>query len=160
MDTPPQWRRIIVHPVGGLSEVGFTADEEHLLVVSISGRGLIDTATGLRVARDPDEPRAQSVWLDEPRGTAEGIGPATGVRVSVVGLWGGALLPNTSDGWSVVVEPGPRGETVVLTQHGDRARWVLDHPITDVRAVGFSNTGRYLIVATASDLALFARDPG
>ena len=44
-----QWRRIAVHAIGGLTEVGFLSDGSRLLVASHQGRGEYDLATGERV---------------------------------------------------------------------------------------------------------------
>lgn len=157
MEAPKEWRRVAEFAVGGLREVGFTPDDRYLLVVSASGRGLIDTATGRRVARDTAEPRADSPWLDDAQHMAEAIGPATGMRIAVVGLWGGDLPQSTLDGWTVRVSREGQAETVVLLRRSTSERWVLDEPFTEVRAAGFSTTSRFLAIATSSDVTLFER---
>jgi hypothetical protein len=42
---PPSWRHVSTIFVGGLAEVGFTPDERYLLLLSHSGRGLIETSS-------------------------------------------------------------------------------------------------------------------
>jgi hypothetical protein len=143
-----------------LTEIGFTPDERHLLLVSHSGRGLIELETGLLVARDADEPRSDSAWLNEPLRRAVGIGPADGVPINVVGLWGGHLPQATADGWRILVERTSRDEKILLAHSAGGPRWVPDRPdrpTTEVRAAGFSSTGRFFVIATASDVAIFAR---
>jgi hypothetical protein len=156
-DPPSPWRRLTTCPIGGLTEVGFTPDERYLLIVSMSGRGLLDLHTGARVGRDPNQPTAHSAWLDESTRTAEGIGPAQGVRVKVVGLWGGELPSDTSDGWRIAVERTGDTESVVLRNARSATTCVVDRPTTDVRAVGFSASGRFLVIATASDVRIDVR---
>ncbi len=157
LNTTP-WRRLTVHAVGGLTEVGFTPDGRHLLVISVSGRGLIDVVRGQRVARDTEEPRLDSSWLHESRHAARGIGPAAHVTIDVVGLWGGHPLPTTTtDGWTVRVRRVCLAESVVLRREGSFRRWILDRPVTELRAVGFSQDGGVLVIATSSDVALYTR---
>jgi len=156
MNLPEPWRNLATVAVGGLTEVGLTDDERWVLVVSSGGRGLFDAHTGLRVARDAATPTLESPWLDEKTRTAQGIGPADGMAVHVVGLWGGALPERTADGWWVIAPEGGRDDTIWLMSSGGE-RWALDRPLTEVRAVGFAPSGELLVVATASDLALFTR---
>jgi hypothetical protein len=70
-----KWKRVAIQAVGGLTEVGLSADEHFLLVVSWQGRGIVDTRTGEIVARDLEEPRAESSWLKEQEKIVVGIGP-------------------------------------------------------------------------------------
>jgi hypothetical protein len=157
MKLPAEWRLVAEAAVGGLTELGLSTDDKHLLVVTHSGRGLFETETGVRVARDYEAPAWGSSWLDQSSGVVDGIGPLVGVRIRVVGLWGGTLPLSTDDGWSLVVEKGGPTEQVLLCRAGSNERWVIDEPITELRAAGFSNTGRYLVVASSSDLRLLAR---
>ena len=84
------WSRVAVRAVGGLTEIGFSTDEQFLLVVSWQGRGLIDTRSGEKVARSSEEPRAASPWRSEKGHVVLGIGPLDGVPIPCVGLWGAA----------------------------------------------------------------------
>jgi hypothetical protein len=66
-------------PIGGLVAVGFDPTERYLLVVTHSGRGVFDTHSWKRVARDhglayPDQ------------GRAVGIGPIDDLVIPVVEL--------------------------------------------------------------------------
>src|SRR5450631_1343055 len=96
VNPPPPWKRLAVHAVGGLTEVGFAEDSDCLLVVSSQGRGVIDCRTGERVARDRGEPDGS--WYDERRLRAQGIGPLDGQVVRLAGLHGGGLLTCGRDG--------------------------------------------------------------
>ena len=62
--------------VGGLVAVGFDPTARYLLTVSHSGRGVFDTVSWNRVARDV------SIAYPE-NGVVEGIGPIAGQRIKV-----------------------------------------------------------------------------
>jgi hypothetical protein len=161
---PSPWESVATHAVGGLTEVGFAAGTDLLLVVSHSGRGVFDGRTGERLARDPGEPSAE--WYDPVRLSAEGVGPLAGVTVRLAGLHGGGLPVVTADGWSVqvaypdwpdgmaVLEPPGRS---VFVDHlaGGCVRFAdLDVPW----ACGFSETGQSLVVAESHTLRIFTRE--
>jgi hypothetical protein len=102
LQAPPlPWRRLCVHAVGGLTEVGFASGTDLLLVVSSTGRGVFDCATGERVARDYGG--IEHDWYDPVRLTARGIGPLEGQVVRIGGLLGGGLPLTTADGWGITM---------------------------------------------------------
>lgn len=99
---------------------------------------------------------------------AEGIGPIAGAKVRVGGLRGGGLSTNTADGWGLQRCPlawpddelilSPPGQTMLWTPKGQPMKLTkLSGFVTEVRAFGFSPTGGTFVIATASDLAIFAR---
>lgn len=65
--------------LGGLVAVGFDPAERFLLVVSHSGRGVFDTNTWQRVARD-------ALLAYPNKGYVGGIGPIEGVAIAVTEL--------------------------------------------------------------------------
>jgi hypothetical protein len=54
-------------------------------------QGVVDTAIGQKVARDPEPPCDGLPWLNEQKKSMTGIGPIEGESVHCVGLWGGTL---------------------------------------------------------------------
>ncbi len=96
-DAPAPWRRIQLY-VNGLVAVGFGPGTDLLLCYSHSGFGVVECASGRVVARDAEDPELPDgpypVW-------APGIGPLTGQRVPLAGLWGGGLQSMTPDGWVI-----------------------------------------------------------
>jgi hypothetical protein len=155
-DIPPAWRRVTTIAVGGLTEVGFDATEGYLLVVSWQGRGLIDTRSGRKLARDDEEPVSGARWIDEAARTVAGIGLLEGQAIPCVGLWGGAL-PERVDGWSMRVRSTDGADNVFLVDERTATSWPLQSTITEVRAAGFSASGQIAVVATSSDIDLYAR---
>ncbi|MER7333586.1 MULTISPECIES: hypothetical protein [unclassified Micromonospora] len=174
MPAPPPWRppagRFPTVAVGGLLGIGFAVDpadgHDLLMVVSSQGRGLFDAPTGKRIARDRDP----DPDLHEPSGpdlSCPGIGPLAGSHVRIAGLYGGGLHTTTDDGWSVdVVAPDWPNHRVLLSTYGGPWRgaagdtwWHIFHAAySELRAAGFSPSGRTLVVATSSDVTLWVRD--
>jgi hypothetical protein len=134
------------------------------MVVSMDGFGLINAETGAKVARerepDPEDSTPTGIDLACP-----GIGVLTGTRVRIAGLFGGGLHATTDDGWTVdVVAPEWPHLRVILSADGGRNHgpagstwWHVfnDEQHGELRAAGFSPSGRTLVVATASDVTLF-----
>ncbi|WP_037604549.1 hypothetical protein [Streptacidiphilus rugosus] len=157
-------------PIGGLLGIGFGVhpDNGHdlVMVVSSDGHGLFDAATGAKIARDRD-PDPDSSTLDDTRDlSCPGLGPLSGTRVRIAGLFGGGLHSTSGDGWSLdVVAPEWPHERVLLSTDGGFHRgepgtawWHVFHSArSTLRAAGFSPSGRTLAVATSSDLSLWAR---
>lgn len=159
--SPPEpWRPAGrgVFRTGGLIGVGLAPDpatgRDLLLVASHNGRGLFDTVTGERLARDDD---AGAAWPDDEDLTCAGIGPLAGARVRMAGLLGGDLH-RVTHGWTVhVAGPG------VLLATGDdpstaQSWWHVFHAsVTELRAAGFSPSGNTLVAATTSDVTLWTK---
>jgi hypothetical protein len=157
-------------PVGGLQGVGFgvhpDTGDDLLMVVSMDGFGLIDTRTGATIARDR-QPDPEVATPEGPDLACPGIGVLAGTRVRIAGLFGGGLHATTDDGWTVaVVAPEWPGQRVILSADGGaddglpgRTWWHVfnDERHGELRAAGFSPSGRTMVVATASDVTLFCR---
>ena len=161
---PPPWRHVTTVGIGGLGSIGFGEGTDLLLVESTDGRGVFDCATGERVARDRDH---NSSWEDTVLLRATGIGPLQGRTIRMAGLHGGGLPTMTADQWAVeIVCPDWPAAAVVLLAPGSTSAWA-DEPspacvkiceLEDLRACGFSDTGRSLAVAEGSHtLYLFHR---
>lgn len=171
---PEPWQAIgergLFVPVGGLEGVGFgvhpATGGDVLMVVSLGGFGLLDATTGAEIARDRD-PDPQVATPDGPDLACPGIGVLTGTRVTIAGLFGGGLHTTTKDGWTIdVVAPEWPFHRVVLSADGGvnagepgTSWWQVfdDQGHGEFRAAGFSPSGRTLVVATSSDVTLFAR---
>lgn len=162
---PSPWVPVNIHAVGGLTDVAFADGTDLLLVLSAQGRGVLDCASGVRVARDPSE----SYPFDEAALVAEGIDMLAGRSLRTAGLHGGGLALTTRDGWTLDVHTltWPT-RSVFLTPPG---HWLYDptrrrplastcvarESLSELRAAGFSPTGQTFVIATSSDVALFRR---
>lgn len=174
---PEPWRPVFegCAPVGGLLGIGFATHPENghdlVMVVSADGHGLFDAVTGERIARDRDpDPEAEESRRDAVPGlSCRGLGPIADRRVYIAGLLGGALHTGTGDGWFLeVVSPDWPHDRVLLSRgsgmphrapHGDGWWHVFHSYYSELRAVGFSPSGRTLAVATSSDVTLWTRAP-
>ncbi|GFH36717.1 hypothetical protein [Streptomyces pacificus] len=172
MPAPEPWRPVLDRgtPVGGLLGIGFAAhpDSGHdlVMVVSGDGHGLFDAVTGEKIARDRDPAPETSTPDAHPDLACPGLGPIAGVPVRVAGLFGGGLHSTTPDGWTLdVVSPEWPHDRIILSTDGGSHRgpaggtwWHVFHSASsELRAAGFSPSGRTLAVATSSDLTLWTR---
>ncbi|AWW42219.1 hypothetical protein ADL00_05030 [Streptomyces sp. AS58] len=169
---PEPWRPVALVPVGGLLGIGFAShpDSGHdlVMVVSHDGHGLFDAVTGEKIARERDPAPEDSTPDAVADLSCPGLGPVTGSRVHIAGLFGGGLHTTTEDGWSLeVVTPAWPNERVLLSRdgglphagrHGERWWHVFHSYHSELRAVGFSPSGRTIAVATSSDVSLWARE--
>lgn len=164
----PPWQHITTIAVGGLTAVGFERGSETLLVTSVSGQSVMDATTGTRLFRN----RADDGYDVHALKAARLDHPAI-ERIDMAGLHGGALRRETRDGWSVdmfdlawpqtscVLHP-PKASIYFLKPgwaHGikDATFHLLAREPEDIRAFGFSWTGRSLVLATPSTLKIWAR---
>lgn len=154
-ELPRSWRHVGTIYAGGLTELGFAKGERYLLLLSHTGRGLIDTETGERVARDYQEPSSTRNWVNESTHTIEAIGPLGGVAIPCVGIWGGSLS-DRADGWRLQVN-GTKADEFCLIEERTGKSWHLTSVITEIRAHGFSASGEIAIVATSSEVELYRR---
>jgi hypothetical protein len=153
-----EWHCVLLHAVGGLTEVGFSQDESFLLVVSHAGRGLFNLSTGKRVERDDEPPALDSTWIKREQRLVQGIGLAKDKWFPVAGLWGGDLPKLTQTNWAVEVVAKGRDELAILRKSNSHERWLVEKSITEIKAFGFSNSGRYLVLGTSSDVAVFVNE--
>ncbi|MFG3308918.1 hypothetical protein [Streptomyces wuyuanensis] len=170
---PDPWRPVLDRciPVGGLLGMGFAlaphGDRDLVMVVSSGGHGLFDAVTGKKIARDRDPDPETSTPDAVPDLCVPGLGPLDGSRVRIAGLFGGGLHTTTVDGWTLeTVSPEWPNDRVLLSvdggiphngPHGERWWHIFDSDHSELRAAGFSPSGRTLAVATSSDLTLWTR---
>lgn len=160
---PPPWQRT-VYAVGGLTEIGYVPASDLLLTVTSTGRGILDCISGQRVARDHTPPD-EGDWYDETGLLAQGIGPAETQFIRLAGLHGGGLPRTARDGWSLeLVAPDwplqciiiqPPGRYVLIEQFADGCTGIEQD--YEIRAYGFSDTGRSFIVATSDSVMIYSR---
>jgi len=166
IEAPPKpWRLIDTFAIGGLRSVGFDRRSELLLIVSAQGRGVIDASSGSKMARDANEYYEREQYLE-----AEGIGPLAGTIVKTAGILGGGLPVTTEDMWSleVVTLDWPVSEVLLFSQgswlygslHGRPDTFVKLASESELRAAGFSYSGKSLVIATSSEVVIFGRGDG
>ncbi len=160
---PPMspWKSSGGSAVGGLEAVGYAENSDLLLVVSSSGRGVFDCVTGERVARDYD---TSDSWYDWAHLLALGIGPLEGQMIRLAGMDGGGLIAATTDGYRLwLVAPTWPDYRLILSPPQNDLYYNLDACVQvegdyEIRAYGFSETGRSFIIAKNHTLYTFSRD--
>lgn len=163
---PEPWRLVASVAIGGFEALGFSIDSNHLLVVSGSGRGVLDTESGEQLARDSAS--AAGDWYNLEALTVEGIGPVAGESISVAGIHGGGLPLVTLDGWvadllspdwpsSFVTLSPPGSSPWVQAQSQGVAKVAPTGGDDAVKCYGFSWSRRHLVVATSHTVDLFLR---
>jgi len=158
------WRRFPDQGVGGLTEIGYVPDSDMLLAVTSTGRGLFDCLSGQRVARDRT-PVEEGTWYDEVGLVAKGIGSAEEQLIRLAGLHGGGLRRSARDGWSLeLVAPDwplqsiiiqPPGHCVLIERFADGCAKIEED--YEIRAFGFSDTGKSFVIAMSHSLLIFSR---
>ncbi|MGJ3227083.1 hypothetical protein ACQEUV_17225 [Micromonospora aurantiaca (nom. illeg.)] len=170
MPTPEPWLALPTPhkyiPVGGLLGVGFAQRRRH--PHGRLPRRPRPVRSGQRARRPPAiaNPIRTSVFRPGRTCPAPGFGPLADTRVRIAGLFGGGLHTTTEDGWTVdIVAPDWPDERAMLSINGDIYRgtvgthwWpIVDSNYSELRAAGFSASGRTLVVATSSDITLWHR---
>lgn len=154
---PSPWKHVKTWPISGLVQMGYSENSDLLLVLSAQGAGVFDCLTGEKIARDYADiyTTFNSINL-----IASGIGPLAGVSIRTSGLFGGELKRSTEDNWQIEIIGSPNNPIVGLLNHQlgiKTAVPITSSGITELRAYGFSDTGRSCIVGWSSDLDIFMR---
>ena len=158
---PKGWDNIASVAVGGLLNVGFSKNQTNLLlVVSSSGRSLIDCSTGVRIERDYEEYGG----LDEFGLTCLGLGALKDEKITMSGAHGGGLPQSNSAGESLeIVSPNwPENDLVLCSEH--KCSIIEGHQnycniiyTEHFRCAGFSWCGNYIVAACGSDFDIWQR---
>ena len=172
MPAPEPWHPVLDNrtPIGGLLGIGFATHpgtgHDLVMVVSNDGHGLFNASTGEKIARDRDPDPETGTPDGHPDLACPGLGPIAGVPVRIAGLFGGGLHTSAPGGWTMdVVSPEWPHHRVLLStdgglykgQAGETWWHIFNAHYSELRAAGFSPSGRTLAVATSSDLSLWTR---
>lgn len=158
---PEGWRHVMSMGVGGLLSVGFSKNKTNLLlVVSSSGRSLIDCSTGDKIERDYEEYEG----LDDWNLTCMGIGALKDEKIIVCGLNSGGLPQSNSAGETLeLVSPNWPEQDLILCRenkcsvidgHQDYCNIIYTEHL---RGFGFSWCGNYIVAACGSDFDIWER---
>ncbi|MEA9589708.1 hypothetical protein VC279_20275 [Xanthomonas sp. WHRI 10064A] len=158
--SPEGWGHVASIAVGGLACVGFSRELPCLLVVSSSGRGVIDCKTGEKVERDYEE----NVGLDKHGLHCQGVGIIKDEIISLGGLYGGGLPLSNEAGESLDVVSPEWPESYLILSKPNKSLFFEGHQsgctimyTGYLRAYGFSWCGNYIVAACSSDLDIWSR---
>jgi hypothetical protein len=159
---PAPWKRFDL-AVGGLTDIGFADDTDLLIVLSSNGRGVFNCINGERVERDYDADYPH----DERNLLTPGFGVLNGQMIRTTGLSGGGLPTSTDDGWCVhrfafhwpeeILLLTPPGHWIYGSVQSMGSDFYRLGSESEVRAFGFSPTGKSLVIATSSDLIILSK---
>lgn len=169
VSSPGLWKQTVHLGVGGLFAVGFDTKTENLVVVSMNGQSVIDCSTGQLIYRNREQDGFNNKWLNATRLDSPNCSP-----INMAGLYGGGLKASTSDGWSVKSFPIEWPETYYILEPPDSSiyyadeKWrghskncsffLLGKDRGESCAFGFSWSGKFLVLASTSDLFVWSRD--
>jgi hypothetical protein len=143
--------------VGGLVAIGFPSNF-HLFTLSWNGRGIFDLHTFERIARSYEDPVGAD-WFAADQLSAAGIGEFSGQMIPIVGLWGGQGHVRTPDGWCLEsrIEKGTVLSSSLIDPTASNVMTVPLNSITEYRAVSFNPSGRFLLLASTSEIQVMVR---
>lgn len=164
---PNMWTHKNTFAVGGLHEVGYAPNQDHLIVLSSQGQGIFDCIKGEKIARLHN---GLDWWEDfnEETNSIRGFDVLADFEIPVSGLDTSDTLPKrTADGWSLIAsspEPDDKPFEKYLVQriylvspNKKEMIYVGKDGACELRAFGFSETGNSFIVALSCDLVIWAR---
>jgi hypothetical protein len=162
-EPPSCWQQKAYFAVGGLRAIGFDRSSDSLLVVSSQSRSVIDCKLGRKIAHDDSE-----YYNGEERLEAKGIGPLRGKIINMAGIHGGGLPLTTSNGWCLelvtidwpihellLIEPG---SSLYGSIHSKPDNFIKIFRESELRAFGFSHTGKSLVIASTHGLVIYGQD--
>jgi hypothetical protein len=161
------WTHKNTFGIGGLENIGYAPKQDYLMVLSSQGQGIFDCIAGEKIAQLNND----SDWwqnFNQETNSIKGFDILDKTEISTCGLFGqNNLLKSTSDGWTLTVsnpEPDDKPFEMYLVQKihlvsPDKKEKIFitkDGPC-ELRAFGFSETGKSLIVALSCDLTIYSR---
>ena len=151
------WQHAAWLRVGGLIAIGFPGDF-HLFTLSWNGRGIFELHTFERIARAYEDPVGAD-WLAADQLSAAGIGEFSSQLIPIVGLWGGQCIVRTPDGWRLEarVEKGTVLSGLLIDPTASNVVAVPLNSITEYQAVSFDPSGRFLLLASTSEVQVMTR---
>jgi hypothetical protein len=158
---PEKWKKIAEYAISGLTDIGFSQDEQFLLVVSGQGRGVFDCFSGKKVARDLE---VDGSWINEQNLTCQGIGPIAGEEIQLAGINGGGLRSGNDEGDQLLcISPyWPKKEIILCpdwqncyTEEGALSSYKMWRGY-ELRAFGFSPSGMTFVIGESSDVTIYS----
>jgi len=161
------WKNSGTFTVGGLENIGFAPGTDLLLVLSSMGEGIFDCIKGERIARVHNN----LDWWDRFNSEAanlNGFDILENTEIVTCGMYGKDNLAKvTADGWRLEIT-GPKADDkpfekylvkrIYLRSPDKKQKIFIDkNGACELRAFGFSETGKSLVVALSCNLTIFSR---
>lgn len=153
--------------IGGLENVGYASEQDLLIILSSHGQGVFDCIKGERIARQNND----SDWwqnFNQVTNSIAGFDVLENIEISTYGLYGGDHLPKaTTDGWTLTISKSEADDKpfenylvqkIYLVSPDKKEKiFVVKDGACELRAFGFSDTGKSFIVALSCDLTIYSR---
>jgi hypothetical protein len=160
------WTHKNTFAIGGLDNVGYAPGQDTLIVLSSQGQGIFDCIKGEKIARQHND----SEWwqlFNQATSSILGFDILDSIEIPTSGLYGKDYLSKaTTDGWTLISsaesddKPFEKnlGQRIYLISPDRKEKTFIakDGPC-ELRAFGFSDTGRSFIVALSCDLTIYSR---
>jgi len=164
------WYHRNTFAIGGLQNVGYAKAQDILIVLSTQGQGLFNCISGEKIARLNND----LGWLehfDEITNSIAGFDCLKDIIIPTSGLYGtNCLARQTNDGWSLTTTKSINKfiannsiishsvTQIYLTTPNEEKYFLGEDGACELRAFGFSDTFKSLIVATSCELIIYSRD--
>lgn len=162
------WKHQNTYAIGGLENVGYANGQDLLIVLSTQGEGIFDCIKGEKIARLNN---GSDWWndFDKETNSIKGFDILNNIEIRTFGLYGDDKLPkSTEDGWMLLTsEPEPDdspferylvSKVYLVSPDKMHKTIVAKDGACELRAFGFSSTGKSFIVATSCELIIYSRD--
>lgn len=160
------WTHKNTFAIGGLENIGFVNESDNLVVLSSQGKGIFNCVNGEKIFRSDEE------WwkdFDQTNSTVKGFDFLKGIKIKTGGLHAEDFLSKkTNDDWKIVAsEKQPDDHpfekylvTKIFLNSPDNSEkfFICKDGACELRAFGFSETGKSLVVATSCELVIWSRE--
>ena len=146
------WKLKSLVSIGGLENVGFVPQQDFLIVLSSNGEGIFDCLTGERIVRNNDHYEWENRF-NEMTKTVKGFDLFGDIEIPTSGLHGSNIMRKESEGWLLQEQ---QSEIVLISPDGNR-KVVSNNDVCELRAFGFSDTGKSFVVASGCELIIFSQ---
>ncbi|MCL2579762.1 MAG: hypothetical protein FWE32_06980 [Oscillospiraceae bacterium] len=161
-ENPKGWVKKGSFSVGDFEYFGFTELSDILLIISSSGRALIDLAKNEKIARD----YSNDFPFDEILLTSKGFDVLNNKTVKLAGKYGGSLLPVGNKTHEMLIRVSPLYPCEDLIFQPPNENCFADGRFKNIRSnncvrvyrgflycYGFSFSGKYFVIADESGVA-------
>jgi hypothetical protein len=161
------WTHRNTFAIAGLENIGYASQQDNLIVLSSQGQGIFDCIVGEKIARLNND---SDWWLNFNQDTNSIIGfdILCKVEISTCGLYGEDRLPKvTNDGWALKISQPEADDKpfekylvqkIYLVSPDEKQKiLVAKDGACELRAFGFSDTGKSFIVGLSCELIIYSR---
>ncbi|MFL5740458.1 MAG: hypothetical protein ACJ75B_09605 [Flavisolibacter sp.] len=161
------WTHKNTFAIGGLENVGYASGQDNLIVLSAQGQGIFDCISGEKIARLHN---GTDWWqsFNQDRNSIAGFGVLESTDILTCGFYGEDHLPKTTnDGWRLMLSPPEPDDKpfdkylvqkiYLLSPTDEQNILVSKEGPCELRAFGFSDTGKSFIVALSCELTIYSR---